>query len=179
MASDERRVLDSVPHQLLIGGEWREAEHGTLQVEDPSTGEVLVEVADASPADALAALDAASAAGPAWAATAPRERGEILRRAFETIIERSDDLALLMTLEMGKPLAESRAEVVYAAEFLRWFSEEAVRIEGRYSVSPNGIGRLMTMRQPVGPCLLDHALELPAGDGHAQDRAPRWLPAAR
>jgi succinate-semialdehyde dehydrogenase/glutarate-semialdehyde dehydrogenase len=154
MASDERRVLDSVPHQLLIGGEWREAEHGTLGVEDPSTGEVLVEVADASPADAMAALDAAAAAGPAWAAMAPRERGEILRRAFETIIERSDDLALLMTLEMGKPLAESRAEIVYAAEFLRWFSEEAVRIEGRYGVSPNGIGRLMTMRQPVGPCLL-------------------------
>jgi len=154
IASDERRILDSVPHQLLIGGEWREGENGTLPVEDPATGEILCEVADASPADAVAALDAATAAGPAWAATAPRERGEILRRAFETIIERTDELALLMTLEMGKPLAESRSEIIYAAEFLRWFSEEAVRIEGRYSVSPNGIGRLMTMRQPVGPCLL-------------------------
>ncbi|MDE3132010.1 MAG: aldehyde dehydrogenase family protein, partial [Acidobacteriota bacterium] len=154
IAGDERRVVESIPHQLLIGGNWRDGEHGTLAVEDPATGEVLAEVADASPADAIAALDAAVAAGPEWAAHPPRERGEILRRAFETIIERTDDLALLMTLEMGKPLAESRAEIIYAAEFLRWFSEEAVRIEGRYSVSPNGIGRVLTMRQPVGPCLL-------------------------
>ncbi len=154
MASDERRVVETIPHQLLIGGNWRDGEHGTLQVEDPATGEVLAEVADASPADAVAALDAAVEAGPEWAARAPRERGEILRRAFETIIERVDDLALVMTLEMGKPLAESRAEITYAAEFLRWFSEEAVRIEGRYSVSPNGMGRVLTMQQPVGPCLL-------------------------
>ncbi len=154
IASDERRVVDSVPHALLIGGEWRDGERGTLPVEDPSTGAVLAEVADASPADALAALDAAADAAPSWAAHPPRERGEILRRAFETIVARSDDLALLMTLEMGKPLAESHAEVLYAAEFLRWFSEEAVRIEGRYSVSPNGRGRVLTMRQPVGPCLL-------------------------
>ncbi len=154
IASDERRVVDSVPHQLLIGGEWRDGEHGLLTVEDPATGEPLAEIADASPADAVAGLDAAVAAGPAWAATAPRERAEILRRAFDTVIERTDDLALLMTLEMGKPLAESRAEIVYAAEFLRWFSEEAVRIEGRYTVSPTGSGRLMTMRQPVGPSLL-------------------------
>ncbi|HET9094838.1 MAG TPA: NAD-dependent succinate-semialdehyde dehydrogenase [Solirubrobacteraceae bacterium] len=154
IASDERRVVDSVPHQLLIGGEWRDGEHGLLTVEDPATGEALTEIADASPADAVAALDAAVAASPAWAATAPRERAELLRRAFDAVIERTDDLALLMTLEMGKPLAESRAEIVYAAEFLRWFSEEAVRIEGRYTVSPTGGGRLMTMRQPVGPCLL-------------------------
>ncbi|HEX3617590.1 MAG TPA: aldehyde dehydrogenase family protein, partial [Solirubrobacteraceae bacterium] len=154
IASDERRVVESVPHRLLIGGEWCGGEHGTLEVEDPATGDVLTDVADASPADAVAALDAAVAAGPEWAAYAPRERGEVLRRAFETIIDRVDDLALLMTLEMGKPLAESRSEITYAAEFLRWFSEEAVRIEGRYSVSPNGNGRLMTMRQPVGPCLL-------------------------
>ena len=154
IASDERRVLESVPHQLLIGGEWRDGEHGTLSVEDPATGEELVEVADASPEDAVAALDAAVDAGPEWAAYPPRERGEILRRAFQTIIERTDDLALLMTLEMGKPLAESRSEIVYAAEFLRWFSEEAVRIDGRYSVSPNGNGRILTMSQPVGPCLL-------------------------
>jgi succinate-semialdehyde dehydrogenase / glutarate-semialdehyde dehydrogenase len=154
IAGDERRVVESIPHQLLIGGKWRDGEHGTLQVEDPATGEILAEVADASPADAVRALDAAVEAGPAWAASAPRDRAEILRRAFETIIARTDDLALLMTLEMGKPLAESRSEIIYAAEFLRWFSEEAVRIEGRYSVSPNGLGRLMTMRQPVGPCLL-------------------------
>ena len=102
----------------------------------------------------MAALDAAVAAGPDWAAHPPRERGEILRRAFETIIAREDELALLMTLEMGKPLAESKAEVAYGAEFLRWFSEEAVRIDGRYATSPNGQGRLLTMQQPVGPCLL-------------------------
>jgi len=154
IASDERRVVESVPHELLIGGTWREGENGTLPVEDPSTGEVLTEVADGSPADAIAALDAAVDAGPAWAAFAPRERGEILRRAFETIVSRVDDLALLMTLEMGKPIAESRSEILYAAEFLRWFSEEAVRIDGRYATAPNGQGRLLTMRQPVGTCLL-------------------------
>ncbi|HUE28296.1 MAG TPA: NAD-dependent succinate-semialdehyde dehydrogenase, partial [Solirubrobacteraceae bacterium] len=92
--------------------------------------------------------------GPAWSQHPPRERGEILRRAFDTIIARADELALLMTLEMGKPLKESEAEIVYAAEFLRWFSEEAVRIDGRYAVSPNGQARLLTMQQPVGPCLL-------------------------
>src|ERR1700722_17457085 len=154
IASNEQRGVDSVPHELLIGGEWRDGEHGTLTVEAPSTGGVLAEVANASPADAMAALDAAVEAAPAWAAYAPRERGEILRRAFETIVARADDLALLMTLEMGKPLAESRSEIVYGAEFLRWFSEEAVRIDGRYSTAPNGVGRLLTMRQPVGPCLL-------------------------
>ncbi len=154
IAGDERRVVESVPHQLLIGGEWRDGEHGTLPIEDPATGEVLIEVADASPADAVAALDAAVEAGPGWAARAPRERAEVLRQAYETIIERTDDLALLMTLEMGKPISESRSEIIYAAEFLRWFSEEAVRIEGRYSVSPNGNGRILTMAQPVGPCLL-------------------------
>ncbi len=129
-------------------------EQGTLQVEDPSTGEVIAEVADGSPADAMAALDAAVDAAPSWAAHPPRERGEILRRAFETIVARADELALLMTLEMGKPLAESRSEILYAAEFLRWFSEEAVRIDGRFATAPNGSGRLLTMRQPVGPCLL-------------------------
>ena len=154
ISSDERRVVDSIPHQLLTGGEWRAGEAGTFPVEDPSTGEVLVEVADASPTDAIAALDAAVKAQPEWAAHPPRERGEILRRAFETIISRADNLALLMTLEMGKPLAESRAEILYGAEFLRWFSEEAVRIDGRFATTPNGVGRLLTMRQPVGPCLL-------------------------
>ena len=105
-----------------------------------------------------------------WAATAPRSRGEILRRAFELLVERIDDLALLMTLEMGKPLAESLREVAYAAEFFRWFAEEAVRIDGRYAVAPAGGTRLLTMHQPVGPCLLDHALELPDGHGRPQDR---------
>ena len=126
----------------------------TLAVEDPATGEVLTEIADATAEDALAALDAASAAQEEWAAWAPRERGEILRRAYEELMARQDELALLMTLEMGKPLAESRGEIAYAAEFFRWFAEEAVRIDGRFGIAPNGAGRLLTMKQPVGPCLL-------------------------
>jgi succinate-semialdehyde dehydrogenase/glutarate-semialdehyde dehydrogenase len=153
-ASEEQKILDQVPKQLFIGGRWRDGSKGTLPVEDPSTGESLCEVADASADDASEALDAAVAAGPEWAAHPPRERGEILRRAFEAVIARADELALLMTLEMGKPLKESKAEITYGAEFLRWFSEQSVRIDGRYAVAPNGQGRLLTMKQPVGPCLL-------------------------
>jgi succinate-semialdehyde dehydrogenase/glutarate-semialdehyde dehydrogenase len=154
-SADARGIVARVPKQLLIGGEWSDSASGaTLAVEDPATGEVLCEVADATAADAHAALVAADRAQAGWAACAPRDRGEILRRAYELVIERSEELAVLMTLEMGKPLAESRAEVVYAADFLRWFSEEAVRIAGRYAVAPNGRGRLLTMRRPVGPCLL-------------------------
>jgi succinate-semialdehyde dehydrogenase / glutarate-semialdehyde dehydrogenase len=153
-ASEEQRILDQVPKQLYIGGEWRDGAKGTLGVEDPSTGETLCEVADASAEDARAALGAAVAARAEFATMAPRERGEILRRAFETISARADELALVMTLEMGKPLKESKAEIIYGAEFLRWFSEQAVRIDGRYAVAPNGQGRLLTMKQPVGPCLL-------------------------
>jgi succinate-semialdehyde dehydrogenase / glutarate-semialdehyde dehydrogenase len=152
---NEAAVLAGAPKRLLIGGSWRDAEHGgQLDVADPATGEVLCAVADARADDAAAALDAAAGAAADWAATSPRERGEILRRAFDLIAARTDDLALLMTLEMGKPLAESRAEVTYANDFLRWYSEEAARIDGRYAVSPNGRGRLLTIKQPVGPCLL-------------------------
>ncbi len=151
----EQAVVEGVPKGLFIGGEWREATGGrTLPVEDPSTTQTLCEVADATVEDAGAALDAAVAAQADWAAHPPRERGEILRRSYEAVVARSDELALLMTLEMGKPLSESRAEVLYAADFLRWFSEEAVRVEGRFATAPNGAGRLLTMRQPVGPCLL-------------------------
>jgi succinate-semialdehyde dehydrogenase/glutarate-semialdehyde dehydrogenase len=152
-ASQEQAAVDAVPKQLFIGGEWRDASGGaTLGVEDPSTGETFTEVADASPEDAKAALDAACAVQAEWAAHPPRERGEILRRAWEKMTERADELALVMTLEMGKPLAESKAEIAYASEFFRWFAEEAVRIEGRYATAPNGQGRMITMRQPVGPC---------------------------
>ena len=154
-SAKEQKVIGSVPTGLFIEGAWRPAEHGaTFPVEDPSTGRVLAEVADASPADAMQALEAASKAQPGWAATAPRERGDILRRAYDLLLERQEDLALLMTLEMGKPLAEARGEIAYAAEFLRWFSEEAVRIDGGFAVAPNGQGRLLVMREPVGPCLL-------------------------
>ena len=125
-----------------------------MTVEDPSTRQVLADVADASPADGMQALEAASKAQPAWAAVPARDRSDILRRAYDLLLERQEDLALLMTLEMGKPLAEARGEIVYAAEFFRWFSEEAVRIDGGFSVAPNGQGRLLLMREPVGPCLL-------------------------
>src|SRR5918997_3735580 len=163
---NESAVVADAPNQLFIGGEWRDASGGeTLAVEDPSTGETLVEVADATPDDAKAALDAAVAVQEEWAAHPPRERGEILRRAFEQMIARTDELALLMTLEMGKPLAESQAEVTYAAEFLRWFSEEAVRIEGRFATAPNGVGRLITMKQPVGPCYAITPWNFPAAMG--------------
>jgi succinate-semialdehyde dehydrogenase / glutarate-semialdehyde dehydrogenase len=154
-AAREAEVIASVPTGLLIGGEWRAASSGrTFEVHDPSTGEVLALVADATPEDGMAALDAAAAAQSAWAATAPRERGEILRRAFELVTARAEDFALVMTLEMGKPLAESRAEVAYGAEFLRWFSEEAPRISGRYATAPDGKNRLLVAKRPVGPSLL-------------------------
>jgi succinate-semialdehyde dehydrogenase/glutarate-semialdehyde dehydrogenase len=165
-ADKETAVVEHTPAQLYIGGEWRDASGGeTLGVEDPSTGDTLVEVADATADDAVAALDAAVAVQDEWAQHPPRERGEILRRVFEAMNERADDLALLMTLEMGKPLAESKAEIAYAAEFLRWFAEEAVRIEGRYATAPNGVGRLITMKQPVGPCYAITPWNFPAAMG--------------
>jgi succinate-semialdehyde dehydrogenase/glutarate-semialdehyde dehydrogenase len=165
-AQRERAVLDNVPTELFIGGRWRPATGGgTLTVEDPATGEGLVDVADAQPQDAMAALDAAAGAQAQWGIHPPRERGEILRRAYEAIIEQADDLALLMTLEMGKALAESRAEITYAAEFFRWFSEEAVRIHGRYMVSTTGKGRILTMQQPVGPCVFVTPWNFPTAMG--------------
>src|SRR4051812_5129545 len=165
-ATQERTAVDAVPTQLFIGGEWREASGGeTLDVEDPSTGEAIASVADATPDDAKAALDACCAVQDEWANHPPRERGEILRRAFEAMTAKADDLALVMTLEMGKPVAESKAEITYAAEFLRWFSEEAVRIEGRFATVPNGVGRLITMKQPVGPCYAITPWNFPAAMG--------------
>jgi succinate-semialdehyde dehydrogenase / glutarate-semialdehyde dehydrogenase len=152
--ADETRVVEGVRTQLFIGGEWRDAQGGaTLEVEDPATGEVIASVADASGADADAALAAADEAFRTWRHVAPRERADILRRAFELIDARTDELALLMTLEMGKPVAESRAEIAYANNFLRWYSEEAVRINGRFTVNETGKGRVLTMQQPIGPCV--------------------------
>src|SRR3954451_16681452 len=151
----ESAVVGAVPTGLFIGGKWLGATGGAgLRVEEPSTGQSLCEVADATADHAAAALASAVAAQESWAGTPPRERGEILRRTFQLMNERVDDLALLLTLEMGKPLAEAKGEVTYAAEFFRWFSEEAVRIDGRWSVNPAGAGRLLTMKHPVGPCLL-------------------------
>jgi len=159
----ERAVVEAAPKQLLIGGRWLDGSKGaTFPVEDPSTGETIAEVADAKPDDALAALAAADDAQAEWREHPPRERGEILRRAYEVMMDRLDDLALLMTLEMGKPVAESKAEVSYAAEFFRWFAEQAVRIDGRFQVAPNGQGRLLVMKQPVGPCYLITPWNFPA-----------------
>ncbi|MDQ6739248.1 MAG: NAD-dependent succinate-semialdehyde dehydrogenase [Actinomycetota bacterium] len=151
----EANLLASVPTGLLINGQWRQASGGkTLDVHDPDTGKVLASIADGTGEDALAALDAASAAQAGWARTAPRVRAEILRKAFELITARTEDFALLMTLEMGKPLAEARGEVAYGAEFLRWYSEEAVRDYGRYVTSPEGKNKILVQHKPVGPCLL-------------------------
>jgi succinate-semialdehyde dehydrogenase / glutarate-semialdehyde dehydrogenase len=144
-----------VPKQLFIGGEWLDAVDGaTMPVDDPATGEIVCHVADAGSKDAQLAESAAVQAQEEWAATAPRARSEILRRAYEIILSRADELALLMTTEMGKPLAEAKGEVAYAAEFFRWFSEEAVRIEGGFGTLPDGRNRMLLMQQPVGPCLL-------------------------
>ncbi|WES66282.1 NAD-dependent succinate-semialdehyde dehydrogenase [Microbacter sp. GSS18] len=151
----ESDLLASVPDGLFIGGEWLAADGGrTLTVQDPATGEVVKTIADATPADGMAALDAAVEAFPSWAATPARERAEILRRAFDLLMERKEDFALLMTIEMGKPLAEARGEVAYGAEFVRWFSEEAARVQGRYGPNPEGTGRMIVSQHPVGPCFL-------------------------
>jgi succinate-semialdehyde dehydrogenase/glutarate-semialdehyde dehydrogenase len=151
----ETQLLESVPDGLFIGGEWRPATSGsTLKVYDPATGEAIKTIADGGVEDGAAALDAAVESAADWAKTAPRERAEILRRAFDLIQQRQDEVALLMTLEMGKPLAESKAEVTYGSEFLRWFSEEAVRVFGRYGVNPEATGRMIVSQHPVGPCFL-------------------------
>ncbi len=151
----ETELLESVADGLFVNGTWKAAESGkTFAVLDPATGKTIKEIADAGPEDGRAALDAAVAAAPVWARTPPRERAEVLRRTFDLIRERKDKIALLMTLEMGKPLAESSAEVTYGGEFFRWFSEEAVRITGRYGVNPEGTGRMIVSRHPVGPCYL-------------------------
>jgi succinate-semialdehyde dehydrogenase/glutarate-semialdehyde dehydrogenase len=148
-------ALPDVPTQLFIGGSWRDASGGgTFSVDNPADGSSLVEVANGTVEDGKAAIDAAVAAQADWAKVPPRDRGEILRSAFEAVVDRADELATIMTLEMGKPLSESKAEITYGAEFLRWFSEEAVRVSGRYSVAPNGATRLLTLKQPVGPCLM-------------------------
>ncbi|MEV6767574.1 NAD-dependent succinate-semialdehyde dehydrogenase [Nocardia sp. NPDC051030] len=149
----EAELLESIPTKLWIGGPVDATGGATFPVHNPATGEVIANVADATPEDAVRALDAAAAAQADWAATPARQRGEILRAVFEAITARAEEFALLMTLEMGKALPESRNEVRYGAEFFRWFSEEAVRIHGRYQAAPAGTGRILVHKQPVGPCL--------------------------
>lgn len=154
MSDLEEQVIAQVEKKLFIGGTWKDAASGaTFGVEDPSTREELCRVADANDVDGLAALATAHRTQPSWAQVAPRERGEILRRSHELLMERQEELGTLMTLEMGKPLAEAKGEIAYAAEFFRWFSEEAVRVEGSFATAPNGEARFLLMKQPVGPSL--------------------------
>src|SRR5918997_1437920 len=155
LATEEQTVVDSVEKRLYTGGEWRDATgSATLQVIDPATEEPIAQVADATPEDAMTALDAAAEKQKEWAGSAPNDRAGILWKAFELLTERADELALLMTLEMGKPLAESKAEIIYAADFFRWFSGEALRIDGNYKQFANGTSRVLVMKQPVGPSLM-------------------------
>ncbi len=151
----EADLLSSVPTKLYIGGEWVDAEGGkTLTVSDPATGAHLATIADASESDAKKAMDHAAAAQESWGNSSPRLRGEILRKAWELLIERRDDFALLMTIEMGKPFPEAQGEVTYGGEFLRWFAEEAVRINGRFGSNPEGTGTMIVSKRPVGPSFL-------------------------
>ena len=163
MNAESRFSIESLEKELYIGGEWREASDGSeIDVIDPATEQAIARVCDASVEDGLAALEAAYRAGPAWAARPPRERGEVLRRSFELMIEHKEALARLITLENGKALSEARAEVAYAAEFLRWFSEEAVRIQGEIGTAPSGSNRIMVIRQPVGVALFVTPWNFPA-----------------
>src|SRR5699024_3769347 len=155
MTANISEVVSKVPTGLLINGEWVDAKDGaTFDVENPATGEVIATLASAGEDDAMAALDAACAVQDEWAATSPRERSDILRRACDLVQERSDTFATLMTREMGKALRESRGELTCRGEFLRWFSEEAVRDYGRSFPAPEGTLNMITRRKPVGPCLL-------------------------
>src|SRR5215203_6930848 len=155
IATEEQRVVEKVQNKLYIGGEWRDATGGeTLEVIDPATEEPLCEVADGTPEDAMAALDAAVETQKEWGDSAPNDRAGILWKAFELMNERADELATLMTLEMGKPVAESKAEITYAADFFRWYSGEALRIDGNYKQFANGTSRVLVMKQPVGPTLM-------------------------
>lgn len=162
MTTIDRPTIDA-PTELLIGGEWRPAASGDrFDVVDPATGEVLATVANGGVDDAIAAVDAADTAAAAWAATAPRRRAEVLRRAFELMTERSEDLARLISLENGKALADARGEVAYAAEFFRWYSEEAVRAAGSVMTAPSGTNRILVLQQPVGICVLVTPWNFPA-----------------
>jgi succinate-semialdehyde dehydrogenase / glutarate-semialdehyde dehydrogenase len=156
-------MLGAVETDLFIAGKWVPASSGNrFDVLDPATGDVIASVADGGESDAIAAVDAAAEAGPAWAATPPRVRGEALRRAWELMTERADDLAKLISLENGKALVDAKGEVTYAAEFFRWFAEEAVRGAGELNTAPSGANRILVTRQPVGVCVLVTPWNFPA-----------------
>ena len=155
--------IADLPLDLLIGGKAVKAsDGGRFDVIDPATGDVITTVADGSVDDGIAAVDAAAAAAAGWAATAPRERAEVLRRAFELMTARADELAHLISLENGKALVDARGEVAYAAEFFRWYAEEAVRAAGELSTAPSGANRIMVVHQPVGIAVLVTPWNFPA-----------------
>jgi succinate-semialdehyde dehydrogenase/glutarate-semialdehyde dehydrogenase len=164
MSSDVASLTGiDVPTGLLIGGEWTGGHGGArLPVVDPATEDVLTDVADATEADALAAVSAAYAALPSWAATPPRQRAECLRRAFELMTDRGEQIARLMSAENGKSLRDARAELTYAAEFFRWYAEEAVRIDGNLTVAPAGANKILVTRQPIGVSVLVTPWNFPA-----------------
>jgi len=163
LASEHTALLDWFPHQLFIGGQWRDASDGALiEVLDPANGEAVASVASGTVDDGLAAVDAAQAALATWAAVPPRERGEILRKAFELMTERAEDLARLIVLENGKALPDSRGEVAYAAEFFRWYAEEAVRVIGSVQTAPKGTNRIVVNHLPIGVSVLVTPWNFPA-----------------
>ncbi|HET6876665.1 MAG TPA: aldehyde dehydrogenase family protein, partial [Jatrophihabitans sp.] len=152
----------NTPTQLFIGGKWVDGTRSSFDVFDPSTGAVITAVSRAGDQDVVAAVDAAAAAQPAWAATPSRERAEVLRRAFESMTARGNELAQVMSLEMGKTRADARSEVSYAAEFFRWYSEEAVRVHGELRMAPSGTNRILTFKKPFGVALLLTPWNFPA-----------------
>ena len=155
--------MADTPTDLFLGGKWVPASSGgRFDVYDPSTGDVIAAVADGTVEDAIAAVDAADAAAAGWAATAPRARAEILRSAFELMTARKDELARLISLENGKALTDAAGEVAYAAEFFRWYSEEAVRAEGTVMTAPSGANRILVVQQPVGIAVLVTPWNFPA-----------------
>ena len=171
MTATVNEVLRDVPTELIIGGEHRAASDGaTFEVIDPATGDALTTVASGTVEDAIACVDAASAAAAEWANTPPRKRSEILQRTYQLMIDRADDLARLITAENGKALPDARGEVLYSAEFFRWYAEEAVRIRGDIQVAPGGANKIIVLHQPVGVARPGHPVELPGRHGRAQDR---------
>ncbi len=163
MTSDLASIIGiEAPTGLLIGGQWSAGRAGRMPVVNPATEDAITEVADASPEDALDAVAVAAEALPRWAARPPRERAECLRRAYELMMQRSEQLARLMVLENGKALRDARGEISYAAEFFRWYAEEAVRIDGSLSIAPSGANRIMVIRQPVGVSYLITPWNFPA-----------------
>ena len=162
-SAEVRRILASVPTSMLIGGEWVGSSDGlSIQVWDPATGQQLGTVADGAIGDGMAAVAAAHSALAGWAATPPRERAEVLRRAFELMSQRAEELARLIVLENGKALPDARGEVAYAAEFFRWFSEEAVRVAGEVQAAPSGTNHILVVRQPIGVSVLVTPWNFPA-----------------